>query len=203
MTTIVITRCGVAALLIAGASTLAVLNQSSAATQQADAAAAQRTAESKAAFLDVYKVLMHPRCMNCHPAGDRPLQGDDSHVHPQNVQRGTDGGGKFALKCKNCHQDTNLPGLGLPPGNPTWRLPKKEMPLVFEGLSPAELAAQLKDPKKNGGKTAEQLFHHVDQDQLVLWGWNPGEGRTLPPLNHADFSKKFREWLDKGAAVPD
>ena len=77
------------------------------------------------------------------------------------------------------------------------------MPLVFEGLNPAELATQLKDPKKNGGKTLEQLFHHIDEDKLVLWGWNPGEGRTLPPLSHADFSKKFREWLDKGAAIPD
>jgi len=23
------------------------------------------------------------RCQNCHPAGDTPLQGDDSHVHLQ------------------------------------------------------------------------------------------------------------------------
>jgi len=198
-----LTRWLAAALLLCGASTFVTLNRSDAAAQNADATTAQRTVESKAAFHEVYKVLMHPRCLNCHPAGDRPLQGDDSHVHAQNVQRGSDGGGKFALKCKNCHQDTNLPGAGLPPGNPVWHLPKPEMPLVFEGLSPAELATQLKDPKKNGGKSLEQLFHHIDQDQLVLWGWNPGEGRTLPPLSHADFSKKFREWLDKGAAIPD
>jgi len=196
-------RCLAAALLLAGTATFVSFNQSGAAAPQTDAAAAQRTAESKAAFLEVYKVLMHPRCLNCHPAGDRPLQGDDSHVHAQNVQRGSDGGGKFALKCKNCHQDTNLDGPGLPPGNPTWHLPKPEMPLVFEGLTAAELATQLKDPKKNGGKTLEQLFHHVDEDKLVLWGWNPGEGRTTPPLSHAEFSKKFREWLDKGAAIPD
>ena len=36
---------------------------------------------SQAAFLEVYKVLISPRCQNCHPAGDAPLQGDDSHVH--------------------------------------------------------------------------------------------------------------------------
>ena len=198
-----LTRWLAAAVLLAAVSSPAFFSPTAAAVQESDAAPAQRIAESKAAFLEVYKVLMHPRCMNCHPAGDRPLQGDDSHVHAQNVQRGTDGGGKFALKCKNCHQDTNLPAAGLPPGNPVWHLPKPEMPLVFEGLSPAELATQLKDPKKNGGKTPEQLFHHIDQDQLVLWGWNPGEGRTLPPLTHAEFSGKFREWLDKGAAIPD
>ena len=49
--------------------------------------------ESVKAFMKVYKVLMSPRCMNCHPAGDAPLQGDDSHVHTMNVQRGKDGKG--------------------------------------------------------------------------------------------------------------
>jgi hypothetical protein len=31
---------------------------------------------------------MSPRCMNCHPAGDVPLQGDDSHIHTMLPQRG-------------------------------------------------------------------------------------------------------------------
>src|SRR5258706_10489455 len=51
----------------------------------------QRAEESKTAFLEAYKVFMHPRCMNCHPSGDAPLQGDDSHIHLQNVTRGPDG----------------------------------------------------------------------------------------------------------------
>ena len=98
-------------------------------------------AGSRAAFLEAYKVLMHPRCMNCHPAGDVPLQGDDSHLHAQNVKRGPDGKGKYALKCANCHQETNLPGENMPPGNPNWHLPPPEMPLVFQGKTPGELAA--------------------------------------------------------------
>src|SRR5438874_1320335 len=69
---------------------------------------------SRSAFLDAYKVLMHPRCMNCHPAGDAPLQGDDSHVHLQFVRRGLDGEGKYALKCANCHQPTNVAGANMP-----------------------------------------------------------------------------------------
>src|ERR1700739_1817225 len=87
-------------------------------------------AGARAAFLDVYKVLMHPRCMNCHPSGDSPLQGDDSHVHMQNGKCRADGRGKYALKCATCHQATTLPGATLPPGNPTWHLPRKDMPLV-------------------------------------------------------------------------
>lgn len=160
-------------------------------------------AGARAAFRDVYKVLLHPRCLNCHPSGDVPLQGDDSHLHVQNVKRGEDGKGKYALKCANCHQETNLPGENMPPGNPNWRLPKKEMPLVFQGKSPRELADQLKDPKQNGGKTLEQLLEHVEHDKLVLWGWDPGDGRTKPPLSHTDFAKKFREWIEKGAASPE
>src|SRR5688572_28461352 len=45
-------------------------------------------AASVAAFLKVYEVLMSPRCMNCHPAGDIPLQGDDSHLHTMSPIRG-------------------------------------------------------------------------------------------------------------------
>jgi hypothetical protein len=164
---------------------------------------AKDEAASRAAFLEVYKVLMHPRCMNCHPSGDAPLQGDDSHAHIQNVQRGKDGNGKYALKCANCHQEKNLPGENMPPGNPNWHLPKPETPLVFQGKSPRKLADQLKDPKGNGGKTLEQLVEHVTHDKLVLWGWEPGDGRTKPPLAHDEFTKKFREWVDKGAASPE
>src|ERR1051325_6482790 len=80
-------------------------------------------AESRAAFLAAYPVFMHPRCMNCHPKGDAPLQGEDSHIHAQNVQRGPDGKGLFAMKCGNCHQDKNLPGADMPPGHPEWHLP--------------------------------------------------------------------------------
>ena len=169
----------------------------------AEAANTKDEAASRAAFLAAYKVLMSPRCMNCHPAGDAPLQGDDSHVHTQNVQRGPDGKGKFALKCANCHQDANLPGDNMPPGNPNWHLPAPQTPLVFQGKSPAELARQLKDPKQNGGKTLEQLLKHVTEDKLALAGWDPGDGRTKPPLTHEEFAQKVREWIEKGAAIPE
>jgi mono/diheme cytochrome c family protein len=164
---------------------------------------AKDDAGAREAFLAAYKVFMHPRCMNCHPAGDVPLQGDDSHLHAQNVKRGPDGKGRYALKCANCHQDTNLPGENMPPGNPNWRLPPPEMRMVFQGKTPAELARQLKDPKLNGGKTLEQLLHHVAEDKLVKSGWDPGDGRTKLPLSHDDFARKMREWIEKGAPVPE
>jgi hypothetical protein len=159
-------------------------------------------AESKEAFIAAYKVFMHPRCMNCHPAGDVPLQGDDSHLHAQGVKRGKDGKGLYALKCSNCHQAANTPGEDMPPGNPNWHLPPANMKMVFQGKTPAQLAAQFKDPKLTG-KTLKELLHHVEEDNLVLGCWNPGDGRTKPPLNHDEFAAKVKEWIEKGAAIPD
>jgi hypothetical protein len=75
--------------------------------------------------------------------------------------------------------------------------------MVFEGKSPAELARLLTDPKQNGGKSLDELLHHVTEDKLVLWGWNPGEGRTKPPLSHEEFASRMREWIEAGAPAPE
>jgi len=154
------------------------------------------------AFMTVYKVLMNPRCMNCHPAGDAPLQGDDSHVHSMNIKRGKDGKGIYAAKCSNCHQGENTLGLHAPPGNPKWGLPPENMPMIFQGRTPRELAAQLLDPKQNGGRTRQQLIDHMAHDELVGWAWSPGEGRTLPPLSRPAFAQQVRLWIEKGAYLP-
>ena len=142
--------------------------------------------QSITAFGEVYKVLMSPRCMNCHPAGDVPLQGDDSHIHTMLPRRGKDGKGLNAMKCANCHQPTNTPGLNTPPGNPKWSLPPADMKMVFEGKTPRELALQIMDYKQNGHKTKEKLIEHA-RDTLVKAGWNMGEGRTPPPLSYDEF----------------
>lgn len=157
--------------------------------------------ESVKAFATVYKVLMSPGCMNCHPAGDVPLQGDDSHLHTMAPKRGDDGKGVYAMKCANCHQETNTPGLHTPPGSPDWHLPPADMKMVFQGKTPHELAKQLVDRKKNGNKDLKKLIGHAD-DGLVLAAWNPGEGRTLPPVSHAEFKKAWLTWLNKGAYAP-
>lgn len=194
--------CATAALIVVSLSTPEPTTPRAVAQEAPAAATKVSREESIEAFLQVYRVLMSPRCMNCHPDGDAPLQGDDSHVHLQLVKRGADGKGKFAMKCGACHQDKNLPGEHMPPGNPNWHLLTPEMPMVFQNKTPHELAVQLVDPKKNGGKSHEQLLHHVSEDSLVLWGWDPGEGRTKPPLTHDEFTKAFRTWLDGGAITP-
>jgi len=165
------------------------------------ASPAKDSAASVAAFAKVYSVLMSPRCVNCHPAGDVPLQGDNSQPHTMSPQRGTDGKGVYAMKCANCHQAENTPGVHTPPGNPKWHLPPANMKMVFQGKTPRELAMQLTNPATNGNKDMKKLLEHAD-DGLVLAGWNPGEGRTLPPMSHAEFKKAWTTWLESGAFAP-
>ena len=155
---------------------------------------------SKKAFMEVYSVLMSPRCMNCHPAGDIPFEGDEGKLHHLNVKRGKDGKGMFANKCTNCHLDKNELGV---PGNPKWSMPPADMKMIFEGRSARELAAQLLDPAANGNKTKEDLFKHIAEDTLVLAGWHPIEGKKMPPLTHEEFTKQFKIWLDNGAYLPN
>lgn len=174
------------------------------ASQCRNAAPAAEAARVDTAGWDVvHEVLQHPRCVNCHPAGDVPLQGDDRRAHAQNVQRGPEGQGLFAMRCATCHQDVNAPGRHLPPGAPHWQLPHPDTPLVFEGKSSSELCRQLRDPAHNGRRTPEQLLEHVSSDPLVLWGWEPGEGRAPVPIEHATFVAAMRSWIEGGCACPE
>jgi hypothetical protein len=158
--------------------------------------------ESVKAFMSVYRVLKSARCMNCHPSGNAPLQGDDSHIHSMNVTRGTDGKGVYGMRCSNCHQPENTAGLHMPPGNPKWGLPPANMRMVFQGRTPRELALQLLDPKQNGNRTKTQLIDHMANDDLVGWAWHPGDGRTLPPMSRPAFAAQVRLWIAKGAYAP-
>ena len=169
---------------------------------QAHAATAIDKQGAARAFDRAYPVLMHPRCVNCHPAGERPLVGDRSLPHPMHVERGSQGVGKNGLLCMTCHQEKNLQGQGLPPGAPEWQLPPADTPMVFEKKTPRQLCEQLKDPTKNGSRSPSEVVDHVRQAPLVLWGWHPGEGRTPVPMPHEEFVRLMSEWAQKGAACP-
>jgi hypothetical protein len=166
--------------------------------EHTDPADQDNTAAIKA-FADVARVLRHQRCLNCHPNGDRPRVGDDRIVHRMNVQRGPENKGMDGLHCSACHQTENQPGSGVP-GAPTWHLAPLSM--AWEGLDDHQLAQALIDRDKNGDKSHEQLLEHVAEDPLVGWGWEPGEGRSLPPLSREEFVAAFKTWLDAGAPLP-
>jgi len=71
------------------------------------------------------------------------------------------------------------------------------------GRSPAELCKQIQDPNQNGGLSLHALIEHMEKEPLVQWAWNPGAGRTLPPLSHDELVKQTKLWIDGGAACPE
>ena len=159
---------------------------------------------SVALFTEAGRVLTHPRCTNCHPADGVPRQGLEQRRHVPQVVGGEDGHGAPGLPCVACHQPTNLPTPGAAlrsvPGNPKWALAPAEM--AWEGRSLGSICEQLKDPRRNGGRTLEALQHHMAEDALVAWGWNPGPGRQAAPGSQRAFGELLQAWIDTGAGCP-
>jgi len=161
-------------------------------------------ARSVALFTEAGKVIESPRCMNCHPVQRAPTQGDDRHPHNPPMVAGQSGHGPVGLPCSACHGPANVPTLGEHiksiPGDPKWALAPAEM--AWQGKSLGAICAQIKDPARNGGKTLAQIHHHMAEDHLVGWGWNPGEGRKPAPGTQAQFGELVKAWIDTGAKCP-
>jgi hypothetical protein len=160
---------------------------------------------SRALFNEIAKVVTHPRCMNCHPAGNHPLQGDDRHEHLPPVPRGDAGLGVAGLNCATCHTERNFTLVGAAtyksiPGHPRWQLAPIEM--AWEGKSVSQICQQLKDPSRNGGRTLALLHEHFAKDDLVAWGWAPGEGREPAPGSQQQLGELAQAWIDSGAQCP-
>lgn len=146
-------------------------------------------------FTPIYEVLTHPRCLNCHTLTDFPRQGDERRRHDQLVMRGEDNHGAPTLQCSACHQEQNVAEDKVP-GAPHWGLAPLSM--GWEGMGPRELCTVLKDQSKNGGKDLQALLKHMEEDPLVLWGFDPGEDRTLPPVDHTRFVELLEQWVNAG-----
>ncbi len=156
-------------------------------------------------FDKMMTVLTHKRCINCHPAGDQPLQGEDSHIHNFGVERGPDNHGVAALRCESCHQheNNNLSGV---PGAPEWSLAPRSM--AWEGLSRTEIAKSMLDKENNGGRTLEEVVEHLTEHELVLWAWEPGidangDPREKPPVPKEEYIEAVKAWAANGAIIPN
>jgi hypothetical protein len=154
---------------------------------------------SAALFTELGKVLTNPRCVNCHPAGDRPHQGDSARLHQPPVERGEDGFGLASMRCPICHQHANF-DPGRVPGHPAWHLAPREM--GWEGMTLAQICAQIKDPNRNGGRSLDDLIHHIGTDTLVGWAWSPGVGRQPAPGTQQIAGALVEAWVKTGAACP-
>ncbi|WP_378952583.1 Isoquinoline 1-oxidoreductase subunit [Mesorhizobium sp. ANAO-SY3R2] len=167
---------------------------------------ADKTARSVALFEEAGKVIQHPRCVNCHPAGNVPLQGMAMRPHQPPVARGAGDIGMPGMMCGTCHGATNVDVLGQAetlrsiPGHPQWHLAPIEM--AWAGKPLGEICEQIKDPERNGGKSLEAIVEHMVHDSLVGWGWAPGAGRAPVPGTQDVFGELIRRWASDGAACP-
>lgn len=159
---------------------------------------------SRAIFGEIGKLIENPRCMNCHPAGDHPLQGDDEREHMPPVWRGETG--HMATNCFGCHTERNVTlheaaSYKSIPGNPRWDIAPLSM--AWEGKSLGDICRQLKDVSRNGGRDLAMLQEHVAKDELVGWAWHPGEGREPAPGDQQTAGQLVQAWIETGAQCPD
>jgi hypothetical protein len=166
---------------------------------EAFAAIADRSERSQALFLEASRVITHPRCINCHPDGDVPHQGPSLALHDPPVTRGADDHGVVNMRCDTCHQEQNQ-ALTRVPGAPKWAVAPLEMAWV--GKTPGQICAQLKDRKRNGGKSLDEIVEHMAHDPLVAWGWAPGADREPAPGTQAELGALMKAWQDTGAVCP-
>ena len=169
--------------------------------RDASAFASIRSRQSRAIalFTEAGKVIQSPRCLNCHPAGDRPTQTEAMIPHMPLVTRGADGMGLVGMRCANCHRAVNFSASRVP-GDPVWHLAPREM--AWQGRSLGAICRQIKDPARNGGKTMAQIVDHMAHDHLVGWAWHPGGDRMPAPGTQARFGRLISEWVKYGAACP-
>src|SRR4051812_20020871 len=191
-------RVAISALILLSASAMAQ-DRTGLAAPESFASITDTDARSAAMFTELGKVLTHPRCVNCHPAGDRPHQGDESRLHQPPVVRGVDGLGSLTMRCPICHQHANF-DPGRVPGHPEWHLAPRSM--AWEGKTIPEICAQIKDPQRNGNRKVEDLIHHIGEDTLVGWAWAPGFGRRPAPGTQKQAGALVAAWVKNGAACP-
>lgn len=155
-----------------------------------------------ALFEEMAKVMLHPRCANCHPRTGGPTQGDDMGPHEPPVIRGA-GMGAPGMECGACHGRENVEFAsmqGSVPGADPWLLAPEEM--GWSGKTLGELCAQIKDPSLTGGRSPQDLVEHNGADHLVNWAWHPGEGRSPAPGDQATFGALTAAWVEAGAHCP-
>ena len=164
---------------------------------------AQKDASAKL-FLRMAGVIESPRCLNCHPAGRSPTQGDDMHPHTPPMVSDASGHGIPGLHCSACHSPANeainMPNIQIVPGNPAWSLAPAAF--AWQHRSLREICEQIKDPQRNGGRTLKKIHDHVAYDPLVGWAWHPGLGRKPAPMTQATFGVLVQRWINSGAECP-
>lgn len=155
---------------------------------------------------NIYQVLSHPRCVNCHVPDDRPRWSGKSYgktkVHGMNVQATeTRKGMPGQQMCLTCHTKTNSDTPHGPPGAEVWMLAPIEMD--WWGKSSQALCEIVKDPSKTGNRDIKAFANHISHDPLVAWGWKPGSDREPAPFSADKTVAMLGQWLALGLPCPE
>jgi len=75
--------------------------------------------------------------------------------------------------------------------------------MAWVGQTSSHICNQMKDPKRNGGRTLAQIVEHNGHDELVAWGWKPGADREPAPGTQAEFGALSAAWVATGAECPE
>jgi len=74
--------------------------------------------------------------------------------------------------------------------------------MAWQGKSLREICLQLKDGRRNGGRTFSTIHEHMATDPLVGWAWHPGEGRRPAPGTQGQLGELIEAWIAAGAHCP-
>ena len=156
-------------------------------------------AEGLEAWKRIEAVVTHPRCANCHvdakaipmwtPAGE-----SKSRVHGMNIHGGESRIGAETIPCSTCHMTSTLPNDPAPAplrAGIDWQLAPVEF--LWFGKSGAEICAQLKDPKRNGGRDAVGLLEHLAARCIAEWLHPAGVGARGRPHHAAGHLRGSRQ----------
>ncbi len=157
--------------------------------------------EGLAAWDRIYEVASHPRCSNCHVgASNRPMWSGPSYgrtrPHGMNINAGESRIGAEYVTCQTCHALREAGGNDMPHAAPqvaaNWQLAPVEAD--WFGKSSAEICAQLRDPERNGDRTAQDIADHLGHDVILHWAWTPGGGREPAPYSLEEHTKDVLIW---------
>ena len=154
-------------------------------------------ARSAAYFTELGKVLTYPRCLNCHPAGDRPRQGDMARLHQPPVERG-----RRRLRPSGAALSDLPSGSELREGA---RKPDLASRAARNGLGRQDAEPDLRPdqgPRAERHRSLETLVEHIGEDHLVGWAWAPGPGRQSAPGTQKEAGALVAAWVQTGAACP-
>ena len=161
---------------------------------------------SRALFNEIAKVVTHPRCMNCHPAGNHPLQGDDRHEHLPPVPRGEAGLGVAGLNCATCHTERNFTLVGAARPTRAFRAIRAGASRRSKWPGKASRSARSASSSRTRRATADARSRCCTSiSRTTTWSRGAGsraKGASRRRADQKQLGALAQAWIESGAQCP-